>query len=642
MIRRPIMTSVLLALSLALSSSVASAQFLIFWDTAEGDWNASENWFEEFGPPDSSLGDIGVVSNGGLAFLDSPAAEDTGGVVVGERGGENGTLHIRSGGELTAVDDLDVNGDVRVGQAGLGTLIIDRGGSLVAESLRSGGHTDSSIWLGGGSAGSAEVTVGSATLGRHTRVTGPDVSFQAESLNLSGSFTAEILGEQHSTLDVRGAATLGGSLDLQFAPNFQPAVGQTWDLIDAETINGNFSSVTSNVTPGPGLAFTVNKVEGGSNGMLAQLGIDARLQLTINRRTGSSQIQNLAEGQALTINGYGVVSTSGILDDGNWKQFDSGGPWAGNGSNTHVAELSLAGAREIGAGDNIDLGDVYAFQSTTLGDSDEDVHFEYHIEGGDVVGGLVDFVGPHNDVVLVVTDQGAYIQNQSTTDVTINGYAILSEAGSLDPTGWTSLSDEDSAWAKANPADNHLTELNLGGTLTLPATSAPIALGPIVSPGASDLEFVVNMAESGPHVGTIEYDDGIVEFGAAIIGDCNSDGDLTASDLSCVRDTESRDAVLEALNTLAGDLDGDGAVAFADFLVLSTNFGMSGLGYHEGNVDLTGGVEFADFLLFSANFGQQPQAAAVPEPGGVAVVLWPLALVLVKARQRRKRNRNAR
>ncbi len=98
-------------------------------------------------------------------------------------------------------------------------------------------------------------------------------------------------------------------------------------------------------------------------------------------------------------------------------------------------------------------------------------------------------------------------------------------------------------------------------------------------------------------------------------GDRNGDGILDAADLACVGTIEERDVVLAALNTLPGDLDGNGDVAFADFLSLSANFGMDLPSYTDGNIDLAGGVEFADFLILSANFGQSgPVAASVPEP----------------------------
>lgn len=68
---------------------------------------------------------------------------------------------------------------------------------------------------------------------------------------------------------------------------------------------------------------------------------------------------------------------------------------------------------------------------------------------------------------------------------------------------------------------------------------------------------------------------------------------------------------------LVGDIDGDGVVAFADFLVLSVNFGSEGnVLPANGDLDCDGTVAFSDFLLLSANFGASAGGAirSVPEP----------------------------
>lgn len=88
-----------------------------------------------------------------------------------------------------------------------------------------------------------------------------------------------------------------------------------------------------------------------------------------------------------------------------------------------------------------------------------------------------------------------------------------------------------------------------------------------------------------------------------LLGDCNESGNVDATDLGCVNDVATRDAVLASLGTVPGDLDGDGVVAFADFLVLSTNFGKDEASYADGDIDLSGGVDFADFLILADNFG---------------------------------------
>lgn len=95
-----------------------------------------------------------------------------------------------------------------------------------------------------------------------------------------------------------------------------------------------------------------------------------------------------------------------------------------------------------------------------------------------------------------------------------------------------------------------------------------------------------------------------------LAGDCNGDAVVDASDLDCVANIGERDIVLETLDTVAGDLDGDGEVSFTDFLTLSRNFGQQLTSYSSGNIDMEGGIDFSDFLALSRNFGQTSEAAA--------------------------------
>jgi len=53
---------------------------------------------------------------------------------------------------------------------------------------------------------------------------------------------------------------------------------------------------------------------------------------------------------------------------------------------------------------------------------------------------------------------------------------------------------------------------------------------------------------------------------------------------------------------IPGDIDRNGVVGFADFLVLSGNFGKDTRDYRSGDLDGDGSVAFADFLILSQNF----------------------------------------
>jgi len=78
--------------------------------------------------------------------------------------------------------------------------------------------------------------------------------------------------------------------------------------------------------------------------------------------------------------------------------------------------------------------------------------------------------------------------------------------------------------------------------------------------------------------------------------DLNHDGDVSPLDENFLLQT--------ILDTRHGDFDLNGKVEFADFLILSTNFGQqSSAGWSDGDANGDDAVTFADFLLLSANFG---------------------------------------
>ena len=84
-----------------------------------------------------------------------------------------------------------------------------------------------------------------------------------------------------------------------------------------------------------------------------------------------------------------------------------------------------------------------------------------------------------------------------------------------------------------------------------------------------------------------------------------------------------------------GDLDGDGTVAFADFLVLSANFGQDvSDGPFSGDIDCSGSVQFADFLILSNSFGQAvgSEVSNVPEPSSFSLLLFACFVVLARTR----------
>ncbi len=562
---------------LVLGGRSANAQVQVPWNVDTGFYSVGANWLGGF-PPYANFDDIGVINNGGTAQVnDTPPSPS--GIIIGQGSADSGTLEVLSGGNLSVVlgGMGTTAGQVVVGQSGEGLLTVHRGGTLTTERLASGGASTSSIILGDtGGSGTASVTVnGSANLNASTTVVGPNVGFSSQNLVFGSShvLTADILGTTHSPLYATEDATLGGTLYVDFS-GYSPSVRDTWTLVDAADVSGQFAAVNSSTSLGTGVGLVVSTVAGGVNGEIAQLSVGVQLFLSVDRRTGATSIQNRALSGSVDIDGYLITSSAGTLTPADWTSFaDAGQPgWTeSNPSTTHLGELNLNGMRNIAADSSISIGDVYSFTPTELGETLEDVSFEYHVAGGGTVVGIVDYTGPHNNVVLIVDpDTGeAAIQNQSQFDVDIDGYLITSESGSLDPAGWTSFGDSgQSGWTEANAADNHIGELNLSGSRYLAGESSALGIGtPFDFNDAGvqqDLEFEFHLASGETMTGVVEY--GALPP-AGLLGDYNGDGSVDAADYTVWRDTLSAGAT-----TLLNDPT-PGTVDESDYTYWRSHFG---------------------------------------------------------------------
>ena len=82
---------------------------------------------------------------------------------------------------------------------------------------------------------------------------------------------------------------------------------------------------------------------------------------------------------------------------------------------------------------------------------------------------------------------------------------------------------------------------------------------------------------------------------------------------------------------LPADIDMDGTVGFADFVVLSNNFGLTADNIIEPKADIDGDgqVGFADFVILSNSFGAVSNVAFVPEPANL--LFWSAAMILTIA-----------
>lgn len=499
------------------------------------DYASPGNWSAGGIPQANPFEERAVINNGGTAFLSVDTGIRPGGIDV-----TNGTLDIRRSGTL----------ETEIGAQATGTLTVGAGGQLIVGELT-------------GTAASNLTVVAGATIQGTLSVIGPNANFSAANINLPGTLHTTVTVGGSSAIKTAGTATLSGPLVVDIIGT-SPSVGSTYDILDAATISGGFSQVTTNAVLPPGVFLEYGTVADGMHGNLGQISAEYKLELLANRRTGELQIANRSTSETHTIDGYLITSPAGTLDSGQWNSFhDNGFPIFREAvpSGTHVGELTLAGSRSIAAETSVGLGSIYSDPTAPLSPTvDGDLTFEYHLDGGSNKVGVVDYVGPHNNLVLVVNPDGqTYLQNQSTVAIELDGYFITSLSNSLDENNWTSFASGDSLWRESNPASNHLGELNLGGSLLLEAESAAIDLGhAFVVGGQRDLTFTYNVSGVGTLLGTVEYEDGVIEFDSTNPGDHNGDGVVNAADYVFWRDTMGDQAGYDAWKANFGAIGGSG------------------------------------------------------------------------------------
>ena len=208
----------------------------------------------------------------------------------------------------------------------------------------------------------------------------------------------------------------------------------------------------------------------------------------------------------------------------------------------------------------------------------------------------------------------------------INGASLLVDTNpgsfSSDP-GFLTLDDDNLLFSGVSRKRRFLFSANDDGVVTQVTDGG----GP-VDIGTGELATI-----HGRRIGGVEYNDLYLLDGTFFRTTVPSVGSFEILDEDLYFGCACDEAELYRL-AQPGDVNADGSVNFADFLVLSQNFGSNG-SWPDGDFGNDGMVSFSDFLDLSENFGTEGiirRATPVPEPSANLIAL--IAIVAIFSRRR--------
>ncbi len=175
-----------------------------------------------------------IVNHAGATFINQNSLNNAGTILnEGTFDFQVGSSNLLKDGQYTqTAGQTIVNGHVT-------TLVMDiQGGSLSGS-----GTIDADVMVGP----AATLTPGNS----------PGTLSITGNLDLSGLLAIEIANDTlYDIVDVTGIANLGGTLDVSFFDTWRPATGDTFDILFADTINGQFDTLNL-ATLDPGLFWDV-------------------------------------------------------------------------------------------------------------------------------------------------------------------------------------------------------------------------------------------------------------------------------------------------------------------------------------------------------------------------------------------------
>jgi fibronectin-binding autotransporter adhesin len=197
--------------------------------------------------------------------------------------GSSGALYLTTNrnyttpGSFTNAGIVDVEKSTGTGHTELtinGTYT-QTGGTTTVDGLLNATAFDIS---GGFVYGNAGTVAGAATLTGNFDITGGTINpgdgvKKAGKLNISGTYTQSgsgilnidldgtTAGTNYDVLDISGAATLGGTLDVDAIGTYKPTAGQQYDILDYSSVSGAFTSVDCTFSNGDGCTIAYDGTE---------------------------------------------------------------------------------------------------------------------------------------------------------------------------------------------------------------------------------------------------------------------------------------------------------------------------------------------------------------------------------------------